>query len=47
MQARTRDGAFKQRHLIPDLKSYSFDSFENFAKARKALAVEQLKGIFA
>jgi hypothetical protein len=41
-----RDSAFKRRHLIPDLKSYDFDSFGDFARARKKLAVEQLKGTF-
>jgi len=40
---RTRDTTFRKRHLIPDLPSYAFDSFEQFSEARKALIVEVLK----
>lgn len=42
---RTRDAAFRKRHLIPDLPSYSFDSFEDFAKARTELIVAALKAL--
>lgn len=30
----TRDDAFRKRHLIPDMTSYGFDSFEEFFLAR-------------
>lgn len=39
----TRDPAFRKRHLIPDMISYGFDSFEEFFKARTNLIVEALK----
>ena len=39
----TRDAAFRRRHLIPDLPTYGFDSFEEFSKARTALIVAPLK----
>jgi len=39
----TRDAAFRKRHLIPDLPTYGFDSFEKFSKARTALIVAALK----
>jgi hypothetical protein len=39
----TRDAAFRKRHLIPDMPTYGFDSFEEFFKARKALIVAVLK----
>jgi hypothetical protein len=39
----TRDAAFRRRHLIPDLPTYGFDSFEEFSKARTALIVAALK----
>jgi len=40
---RTRDSAFRSRHLIPDLQTYSFDSFEEFANSRTDLIVAALK----
>ena len=43
---RTRDPAFRTRHLIP-LPTYSFDSFETFVEQRSALigaALKELKG---
>jgi hypothetical protein len=40
---RTRDATFRKRHLIPDLPTYGFDSFEEFSKARTALIVTALK----
>ena len=39
----TRDAAFRKRHLIPDLPTYGFDSFEKFSKARTALIVAAIK----
>lgn len=39
----TRDGEFRKRHLIPDLPTYGFNSFEEFFKARTALIVSALK----
>lgn len=39
----TRDSAFRKRHLIPELPSYGFDSFEEFFEARKDLVVAALK----
>jgi len=41
----TRDDGFKKRHLIPELKSYDLDAFDDFIEARKELLVKQLKGI--
>ena len=41
----TRDATFRKRHLIPDLPTYGFDSFEEFSKARTALIVTVLKGL--
>jgi hypothetical protein len=41
----TRDAAFRKRHLIPDLPTYGFDSFEEFSKARAALIMAALKGL--
>jgi hypothetical protein len=41
----TRDAGFKTRHLIPVLKSYDFDGFENFIDSRKAMLVRRLKAI--
>lgn len=40
---RTRDPAFRKRHLIPDLPAYDFDSFGGFVKARTDLIVAVLK----
>lgn len=42
---KTRDEAFRKRHLIPDMTSYGFDLFEDFFIARKALIVERLKSL--
>jgi hypothetical protein len=41
----TRDQGFKNRHLIPQLKSYDLDDFENFIEARRKLIVQQLKSL--
>ena len=41
----TRDATFRKRHLIPDLVSLGFDSFDDFSKARTALIVTSLKGL--
>ena len=40
---RTRDATFRERHLIPDLPAYGFDSFEEFSRGRTALIVAALK----
>jgi hypothetical protein len=39
----TRDAGFRARHLIPELPSYGFDSFEEFFKARGDLIANALK----
>jgi hypothetical protein len=39
----TRDAAFHARHLIPDLPTYDFDHFDDFAKARIKMIVDALK----
>lgn len=41
----TRDAGFKKRHLIPLLKSYDLDAFEDFIEARKEILVKQLRTI--
>ena len=41
----TRDAGFKKRHLIPDLKSYDLDAFEDFVEARKEILVKRLRSI--
>ena len=41
----TRDLAFRKRHLIPDLTSYSFDSFAEFWAARAALIQASLTAL--
>jgi hypothetical protein len=41
----TRDGAFRKRHLIPDLSSYEMDSFEDFVAGRAALIKERLQAL--
>jgi len=41
----TRDAGFKKRHLIPDLKSYDLDVFEDFVEARKEILVKRLRAI--
>lgn len=40
---KTRDASFRKRHLIPEITSYGFDSFEEFFKARGSLIVDVLK----
>lgn len=40
---KTRDTAFRKRHLIPDLTDLEFDSFEEFFKARTTLIMTSLK----
>lgn len=40
---KTRDMDFRERHLIPELASYGFDSFEEFSNARAELIIEKLK----
>jgi hypothetical protein len=40
---RTRDTAFRKRHLIPELPNYNFDCFENFSAARAELISAALK----
>ena len=42
---KTRDYAFRSRHLIPDLQNYGFDYFEEFSKARSELIVSALKSL--
>ncbi len=42
---RTRDAAFRKRHLIPDLPDYGFDHFKEFADARTGLIVAALKAL--
>jgi len=39
----TRDEPFRRRHLIPDLGTYGFDSFEDFSQARSGLITAALK----
>lgn len=39
----TRDIAFRKRHVIPELPTYGFDSFEDFFEQRRALIVAALK----
>ena len=41
----SRDNGFKGRHLIPQLKSYDLDAFEDFIETRKQLLQNQLKAI--
>jgi len=41
----TRDTAFRKRHLIPEMPSYSLDIFEEFSKQRTALIVATLKAL--
>lgn len=40
---KTRDSAFRKRHLIPDMPTYEFDAFEEFRKERTALITNALK----
>ena len=39
----SRDAAFRARHLIPELPTYDFDHFEEFAKARTDLILAAMK----
>ena len=41
----SRDSGFKARHLIPQMKSYDLDAFEDFIEARKLLMSKQFKTI--
>jgi hypothetical protein len=41
----TRDPAFRERHLIPDLDTYSFGSFEEFSNRRTVLIKAALMGL--
>lgn len=41
----SRDSGFKSRHLIPQMKSYDLDAFEEFIEARKRLLISQFKNI--
>ena len=40
---KTRDDDFHRRHLIPEMPTYGFDSFEEFFNARRILIWEALK----
>ena len=40
---KTRDTSFRKLHLIPEMSDYSFDSFDEFSKARTELIVAALK----
>jgi hypothetical protein len=42
---RTRDPAFRSRHLIPTLPTYGLDSFEKFVEQRAALIGAALKAL--
>jgi hypothetical protein len=42
---RTRDSGFRERHLIPDLPAYGFDSFEEFFQKRRDLMKASLKKV--
>lgn len=42
---KTRDPAFRKRHLIPQLPAYGFDAFEQFQKERTKLIALALKQI--
>ena len=42
---RTRDDAFRARHLIPDLDDLGFDRFDGFVKGRTDLIVVALKAL--
>jgi hypothetical protein len=42
---KNRDNGFKTRHLIPQLKSYDLDAFEEFIEVRKQLLIKQFKAI--
>ena len=40
---KTRDDAFRERHLVPKITTYGFDSFEDFIEARRCLIWRALK----
>ena len=42
---KNRDSNFMDRHLIPQMKDYSFDNFLEFIEQRKALILTKLKQI--
>jgi hypothetical protein len=42
---RTRDPAFHKRHLVPEVATYGFDTFEEFVSGRIDLIVAALKTI--
>ena len=42
---KTRDDAFRSRHLVPDIADYGFDHFLEFYKRRNELIVSALKRI--
>lgn len=42
---KTRDIAFRSRHVIPDIQNYGFDYFQDFSKARTDLIVAALKSL--
>jgi hypothetical protein len=41
----TRDEDFKNRHFIPALDNYRFDSFEEFHEKRRTLIAKKLQGL--
>jgi len=41
----TRDDGFCKRHLIPNMDSYSFDSFDRFTAAREVMIASTLKSV--
>ena len=42
---KTRDGAFRLTHLIPDMVDYSFDNYLEFVEARKGLIKSKLSSL--
>jgi hypothetical protein len=42
---KTRDAAFRARHLIPEMASYVFDVFDEFYERRRSKIVEVLHGL--
>ena len=42
---KSRDDAFRSRHLIPDMADYSFDNFLEFVEARKVLIKSKLSSL--
>jgi uncharacterized protein with ParB-like and HNH nuclease domain len=41
----TRDSNFRSRHLIPDMKTYSLDAFEEFYEKRREKIITVLQGL--